>query len=317
MSQSARDCSVQGPALPDKGFALFVAILLVVTVLSAGTVTAQSIGKVVGTVTSAAEKPNDISPAVLVGESDVPRMPKEITSSDDAPMVLIPAAEFVMGSPDGEGEKDEHPQHRVRIAAFYMDKYEVTVARYHQFLEATGHVRPDYWPREELKKYHERPVIGVDWNGARAYCEWAEKRLPTEAEWEYAARGKDGRRYPWGNTAPTPELANYGKVWTHNFYKDRLAPVGSHEGGKSPFGLHDMAGNVWEWVADWYDAKYYARSPEDNPPGPSSGSVKVLRGGSWSFVAAYMRAAGRLRFPPRHRDADIGLRCARDAGQQG
>lgn len=232
-------------------------------------------------------------------------------------MVLIPAGEFFMGSVEGEGLADERPQHRVRIDAFYMDTFEVTVARYEKFLDATGHVRPDFWPYDETREYAERPVVGVAWSGAQAYCEWAGKRLPTEAEWEYAARGQDGRRYPWGDDAPTVEVANVGKSWSYKFYKDRLEPVGSHAGGTSPFGMHDMAGNVWEWVADWYDAKYYARSPETDPSGPPDGSMKVLRGGSWNFAGKYSRTSSRLRFEPRHRAADIGFRCARDARTTG
>jgi len=237
-------------------------------------------------------------------------MPAELTGKDGAPMVLIPAGEFVMGSPDGEGSEDEHPQHRVSVTAFYLDKYELTNARYSQFLDETGRVIPEYWEQVDLSIHGELPVIGLAWHDAEAYCQWAEKRLPTEAEWEYAARGNDHRTYPWGNAEPTEDLANYGKRWSHKFFGDRLEPVKSREGGKSPYGLHHLAGNVWEWVADWYDSKYYEHSPERNPPGPPTGKMKVVRGGSWNFSAGYLRSASRLKFPPTHRAADVGVRCA-------
>jgi formylglycine-generating enzyme required for sulfatase activity len=244
---------------------------------------------------------------------EAPGTPKEVIAKDGAPMVLIPGGDFVMGSPDEEGYEDEHPEHRVSLAAFYLDKYEVTNARYDKFLEDTGHVRPEYWEQLDLSVHGEVPVVGVAWADGQAYCEWAGKRLPTEAEWEYAARGMDRRRYPWGNTEPDAHLANYGKRWSHKFYQDRLATAKSHEEGKGPYGTHNMAGNVWEWVADWYEEKYYQGSPAQNPPGPPTGKMKVVRGGSWNFSPQYLRAASRLKFPPISRTADIGVRCARDS----
>ncbi len=253
------------------------------------------------------------TPAVATAITVATELPATITGQDGAPMLLIPAGEFLMGSPKGEGLSDERPQHQVRIGAFYMDAHEVTVVQYEKFLDATGHILPEFWPYDETRDYADRPVVGVDWGGAKAYCEWTGKRLPTEAEWEYAARGNDGRRYPWGEAKPTAEKANVGRSWSYKFYKDRLEPVGSHAGAASPFGIHDMAGNVWEWVADWYDAKYYAQSPGENPPGPRDGTKRVLRGGSWNFAGKYSRTASRLRYEPRHRAADIGFRCARDA----
>lgn len=240
-------------------------------------------------------------------------LPKERAGADGAPMVLVPAGEFVMGAPEGVGEADERPEHRVRIDAFYLDKYEVTVARYDKFLEATGWMRPVNWYQLELSEVGDRPVVGVSWNDAQKYCEWADRRLPTEAEWEYAARGTDGRRYPWGDAEPDAKLANYARTWSYDYYKKRLEAVGSREASKSPFGVYEMAGNVWEWVADWYDAKYYARSPEKNPPGPESGTLKVLRGGSWNFSTQYLRATVRLKYEPTAREADVGFRCAQDA----
>lgn len=244
-------------------------------------------------------------------KTDTADMPKEVVGKDGAPMVLIPAGEFVMGSPDGEGLDNEQPEHKVWVDAFYLDKYEVTNARYEKFMEETGRARPKFWEQLDLTVHSELPVVGVSWDDAKAYCEWAEKRLPTEAEWEYAARGTDRRRYPWGNAEPNAQLANYAKRWSHKFYDDRLEPVNSHEAGKSPFGVYNMAGNVFEWVADWYEIKYYMRSPERNPPGPETGELKVMRGGSWNFASEYLRTASRMKLKPLEREADIGIRCAR------
>ncbi len=235
----------------------------------------------------------------------------EITGKDGVPMVSIPAGQFMMGSPDSEG--DEHPRHQVTLDGFYMDKFEVTVARYTEFVRAKNRPKPVYWDQVDSSKYKNLPVVGVDWHDAKAYCEWAGKRLPTEAEWEKAARGMDGRTYPWGNEQPTARLANFGKVFTTNVYDKRLAPVDSYEAGNSPYGLHYMAGNAWEWMADWYGADYYESSPARNPKGPSSGQYRVLRGGSWNDGPGTIRSATRDRNWPAPRYADIGFRCAQDA----
>ena len=228
-------------------------------------------------------------------------------------LVLIPAGEFQMGST--EGAADEKPVHRVHLDDYYLDKYEVTTARYGQFMAATGHREPDNWSLVSQTNAQDRPVIGVDWHDAEAYCRWAGKRLPTEAEWEKAARGTDGRTYPWGNAAPISSLANYGKdfrnVINNNYYAERLTPVGSYEEGKGPFGIYDLAGNVWEWVADWYDVDYYSRSPAQNPKGPPTGEYRVLRGGSWRGDPQGVRSADRLYDRPADRDNNIGFRCAK------
>jgi len=232
---------------------------------------------------------------------------QEMTSKDGAPMVLIPAGEFTMG--DNQGADDEKPAHRVALNAYYMDKYEVTVAQYAKFLEATGLEAPLQWTIMNQPKHQKRPVVYVDWADAATYCKWAGKRLPTEAEWEKAARGTDGRTFPWGNDPPTRLHANYGK----EEWNDHAAvnPVGILEDGKSPYGIYDMAGNVWEWTSDWYDKDFYKNSPAQNPNGAVSGEYKVLRGGSWDDHPQGLRSAGRDYYEPTDRDYDIGFRCAK------
>jgi formylglycine-generating enzyme required for sulfatase activity len=240
-------------------------------------------------------------------------VPQEIPSKDGAPMVLVPAGEFTMGSPDGVGEKEEHPQHTVDLDAFYIDQYEVTTEQYAQFMSATGHSAPEFWDQVDSSRDGKKPVIGINWDDAQTYCDWAGKRLPTEAEWEKAARGTDQRTYPWGDTNPDSRIANFGKDWDSEVYAERLKAVGSYERGKSPYGAYDMVGNVSEWGADWYDKDYYGKSPQKNPHGPSSGVLKVLRGGSWLDSLTYLRSALRYWFNPAYRYANIGVRCAQDA----
>lgn len=222
-------------------------------------------------------------------------------------MVLVPAGKFTMGS--STGDVDEQPAHQVYIDAFSMDKYEVTVGQYAAFLQAEGMDPPLDWKVMNQPAYQKRPVVSVDWADAAAYCKWAGKRLPTEAEWEKAARGTDGRLYPWGNDPPTPRHAKYGKTGSHNH--TTLAPVGTLEDGKSPYGIYDMAGSVWEWVSDWYDSDYYKSSPSQNPMGPSSGESKVLRGGSWGSDPQHLRSALRYYHRSGHRHKDYGFRCAK------
>jgi formylglycine-generating enzyme required for sulfatase activity len=224
-------------------------------------------------------------------------------------MVSIPAGEFTMGSQDGD--PDERPVHKVHVDAFSMDVYEVTVGQYAAFLQATGFNSPLDWQTMNQPAHQKRPVANVDWADAAAYCKWAGKRLPTEAEWEKAARGTDGRLYPWGNDAPTPLHSNHGKKEWNNH--EALAPVGTLEDGKSPYGVYDMAGNVWEWVSDWYDNNYYKNSPSQNPTGPSMGGFKVIRGGSWNSNPRNLRSADRYWDPPSFRSLYFpGFRCAKN-----
>jgi formylglycine-generating enzyme required for sulfatase activity len=235
---------------------------------------------------------------------------------DDAPMVTIPAGPFWMGVDGMIGLEDEKPRHKVWLDAYRMDLYEVTVTRYARFLGATRREPPVYWDTVNLAEHGDRPVVGVTWEDAEAYCRWAGKRLPTEAEWEKAARGTDERPYPWGSQKPAPDLANYA-LGARFSYSQVLRPVGTYEKGRSPYGLFDMGGNVWEWVQDWYDGAYYARSPERNPAGPAEGQFKVLRGGSWSDMGNYMLTYGRFKLPPSTRNSYTGFRCAQTVPQEG
>jgi formylglycine-generating enzyme required for sulfatase activity len=253
------------------------------------------------------EKKKQLEVASLPTPS-LPRQTGGITGKDGAPMVLVPAGEFMMGSNDGGS--DEKPVHRVYLDDYYIDKYEVTTSRYAAFLQATSRAAPERWNEASQVSDGERPVIGVDWHDADAYCRYYGKRLPTEAEWEKAARGTDGRKYPWGNEEPTSRHTNFNKCCDWKGYAT-LTAVMEHDAGKSPYGAYDMAGNVWEWTADWYDKSYYQSSPDRNPTGPSSGSSKVLRGGSWDAVANFVRSAYRRFLLPPYRYDDIGFRCAK------
>ncbi|GKS57479.1 hypothetical protein YTPLAS18_10060 [Nitrospira sp.] len=237
----------------------------------------------------------------------------EVKSKDGAPMVLVPTGEFWMGSPEGQGDDDEHPRHKVFLDAFYIDKYETSVSRYAKFMEATGQQSlPGYWDHLRLEKRGNLPVVGVDWHHAEAYCRWVGKRLPTEAEWEKTARGTDGRTYPWGNEEPTPTRANFGRKSIKNVYDEGLRSVDSLEAGRSRYGVHHLAGNVWEWVADWYERGYYRHSPERNPRGPSGGQYRVLRGGSWDSEPGLVRSVNRNRDGSMNRGDNVGFRCALD-----
>jgi formylglycine-generating enzyme required for sulfatase activity len=224
----------------------------------------------------------------------------------ETPMALVPAGEFTMGS---TMSPDEMPVHRVDLNAFYMDKYHVTVGQYAKYLEATGMEAPPEWDIMNQTQHQKRPVVNVSWFDAASYCKWAGKRLPTEAEWEKAARGTDGRLYPWGNEAPTRLHANFGKKqWANHM---ALVPVGMFEMGKSPYGIYDMAGNAWEWVNDWYDHDYYKKSPTKNPQGPAKGKSKVVRGGNWLYVQEFLRSSFRFNAEPSGRQFGYGFRCAK------
>lgn len=248
-----------------------------------------------------------------------PQHMKEITGTDGAPMVLIHANYFRMGSDDGES--NEKPSHSVYLDAFYMDKYEVTTLLYAKFLANTERERPFKWGDVNLPNDGNRPIVGVNWHDAQTYCQWVGKRLPTEAEWEKAAHGTDGRTYPWGNEDPGNDRGNFDRCCSWNGYST-LAIVGSFEAGKSPYNVYDLAGNVSEWTADWYDSSYYKNSPVINPKGPSlpdrveSFSLdfqrKVVRGASWVSGPQGMRSTYRGHSAPMNRHGDVGFRCAKE-----
>ncbi len=242
---------------------------------------------------------------------------------DGAPMILIPAGPFTMGSNDGL--PNERPERTITLDDYYIDQYEVTLGLYQKFLEAAKHNAPPTWDDEAASTVGDRPAIGMSWEDAAAYCQWVGKRLPTEAEWEKAARGTDGRRYPWGHMQPFVDIANYNRgLWVSEAVtlvavtsglEGMSVRHGLKEGGKSPYGLYHMAGNAAEWVADWYDREYYQKGPEKNPTGPASGEKKVLRGGSWADLPTALRVTARFSAEPDFQDRTIGFRCAMTAAK--
>jgi formylglycine-generating enzyme required for sulfatase activity len=296
-----------------------------------------------------------IAPPPPTGTSAPPTATPGIGSTwtrpaDGMVMVYVPEGDFTMGS--NEGDSDEQPVHTVYLDAYWIDQTEVTNAMFQVFVNDTGY-RTDAekdgyawvfdpnsaswsgvigadWshprgPSSNLNGLEDHPVVQVSWNDAAAYCEWADPstgsgqvRLPTEAEWEKAARGTDGRTYPWGNRSPAGSLLNFADVNLNVDWADKdandgyqfTAPVGSYPNGASPYGALDMAGNVWEWVADWYGETYYSQSPSSNPQGPASGTARVLRGGSWYFDEDLVRSADRYRLDPSGSDFTLGFRCA-------
>jgi hypothetical protein len=212
-----------------------------------------------------------------------------ISGKDGAVALPVAGGPFVMG------DDEEWVRREVFLRPFYIDQYEVTVSRFANF--DGGWAKKQGWDENELKKYADYPVTNVSWHEANAYCRWAGKRLPTSAEWEKAARGTDERIFPWGNTAPTTDVATFEKDYEKDAYGNGVSAVSSHESGRSPFGIHNLAGNVSEWVADWYE----------------EGKSKLIRGGGWYDGAEKIRSAKRWHASPDHTSDDLGFRCALDA----
>ncbi len=230
-------------------------------------------------------------------------------------MVRIPAGEFVRGT--GLGGYDEQPERRIFLDAYQIDRYEVTNYHYQQFVQATGHRKsgpPSRYAKNMSKmRGINQPVVYVSWDDAEAYCRWKGKRLPTEAEWEKAMRGGDGRLWPWGNqldwSASNRAHVNDGYVAT--------APVGVFAKDVSPFGVADGAGNVIEWVADWYGEEAYRDSEDRNPKGPDHGTFRVMRGGGYTTTGVDVRVTSRSKMVPDFRDETIGFRCAKSGSGEG
>jgi len=245
-------------------------------------------------------------------------IPNEVTEQGAA-MLIVPAGEFKMGSENINARADEKPVHTVYLDAFYMDKYKVTNVLYKMCVDAHGcappkymnsYLRPTYYGDPAYINY---PFIAADWYAAKTYCEWRGARLPTEAEWEKAARGADQRTYPWGEDIG-PSRANYNNNNDLNYVGD-TSKADHYAGGVSPYGIYDMAGNVWEWVADLYDEKYYSSLLDEtkNPLGPASGEFRVLRGGSWNSSGYALRSSYRSWLNPTNATIYVGFRCARSA----
>ncbi|MFO0775568.1 MAG: formylglycine-generating enzyme family protein [Nitrospiraceae bacterium] len=256
---------------------------------------------------------DDHRAAATESSSAASNLQAQMLGSDRAPLHLIPAGRFTMGS--ASGQDDEQPSHTVELPAFYIDVHEITVGRYARFLKAVNADRPVGWNEAVHPRDDDKPVVGVDWFDAREYCEWVGRRLPTEAEWEKTARGPDARPYPWGEAPPTAAHAQFNHTRWKGYTS--VAPVGTHPDGQSPYGIHDLAGNVWEWVSDRYDAQAYRLRATDRPTagpnGPAQGPLRVLRGGSWADAAPILRSANRAAYPPNGRRRDFGFRCAADA----
>lgn len=242
--------------------------------------------------------------ALPVGTPKAAKRP--VPASRDTTMALIPAGEFVMGR---EGTGDSSPLHTVRLSAFHLDRYEVTNAEYEAFCKATEGKLPIFWGMDRFRcgpRYPHHPVIGVSWSDAQDYAKWLGKRLPTEAEWEYAARaGLAGKKYVDGDFLDSSRV-NYTRS-----KQDGPVAVGTYP--PNGYGLYDMAGNVQEWVADRFDPEYYKSSPAEDPPGPAKGRFRVIRGGGWFTGPMCMDVDKRYALPSNWVDFNVGFRCARDA----
>ncbi len=237
-------------------------------------------------------------PEYLRNYEPVPGIQYRVSPKDGMPQVLIPAGEFLMGSPPNEKNRqdDEGPQKRVFVSAFWMDLHEVTVGQYKKFCQATKRQMDTQYNKDDR-----HPVVVVSWDDASAYATWAGRELPTEAQWEKAARGGTTTAYPWGDTFDAAKANNGGGT----------KPVGSY--APNGFGLFDMSGNVWEWCRDWYDEGWYAKMPGQDPVNTTRSNARVCRGGSWNLNPSFLRAADRNWATPDVRNDNLGFRCAAPA----
>ena len=293
--------------------------VLSLSMLVAGCGPGQAVGPVITAIP--AQTPIEHSPNRGIGSTTV-------SDKDGMTLVYVPEGEFEMGSQDGLS--DEKPVHTVYLNAYWIDRTEVTNAMFSAFINDTSYqtdadkagfswaFNGSKWEKisranwqhphglsSSLSGLEEHPVAHISWNDAQAYCEWAGRRLPTEAEWEKAARGMDGRIYPWGNQVPNASLSNY------SLNIGDTTTVGSYADGASPYGALDMAGNVWEWVADWYGRGYYnSQNDWTNPVGPSSGVYRMMRGGSWNTHPAAICTFSRFWYYPSNTNIVNGCRCA-------
>jgi len=245
-------------------------------------------------------------------------------------LVYIPEGDFTMGDSANTAQAeclktdrdcpydwftDEAPAHKVYLSPFWIDKSEVTNAMYALCVKAGACLLPDssssrsrssYFGNFQFANY---PVIYVTWYDANTYCSWSGQHLPSEAEWEKVARGTDERIYPWGNSAPDCSIANYYPI-NHDPCMGDTTAVDSYPANVSPYGVLNMAGNVWEWTADWYSDTFYSSSPQSNPNGPATGTKRIMRGGAWSFYENVLRSTNRHGDVPDHSDDSLGFRCA-------
>jgi len=254
--------------------------------------------------------------STIVSTPDKPVGTEKLSILDGGTQLYVPAGNFKMGTTN-EGDwvgEDEFPLHEVKLNSFWMDKTEVTNDRYQKCVQAGNCTAPHSKASETRKSYYddpnfsEYPVIQVDWEQAKSYCQWAGRRLPTEAEWEKAARGPTERTFPWLGEGYGHDLATFD-VDYHWPLADTTR-AGNFPKGASYYGVMDMAGNVYEWVADWYAADYYQHSPAQNPMGPDQGIKRVIRGGAWTSDWTFLRTAARLSIYPGQFSDDVGFRCA-------
>ncbi len=243
----------------------------------------------------------------MTPHADKPQLRQRTNRKDGSELLFIPGGEFTMGSDE---YSDERPPHRVHVDSFWMGRCEITNRMYRRFRAETNHRPPDF-TNDTLYNNDDQPIIGVDYSDATAYCRWAGGRLPTEAEWEYAARGTEGRIYPWGNEPPDADRAVHGLIFGRG---GKAAPVGTTAGDMSPFGVMDMAGNVREWCSDWA-APYKSESGKvvRNPTGAAQGNRRIMRGGCWLFQAPGLRSTMRYLTAPHQKVSFGGFRLVVDA----